>query len=477
MAQDNLAIASATTAVIKSMHDFAFTPQLIKELYHTYGAGFTIVDFLRKCAGRSIMVSGDSIKHQEEAYTHRTIKIGTVTPISIEEVSFTLDADDFDSQGNIYPRVGFNVLFGDTITGFTEARLTSIVGTAPNTVLTFKRYNTNAPTMSAQIAAGHIATGVEVTIGSSAFAPETRGTTPTTRGLFEREHFLQIFKEAIGFGGMELARQKWVEVQGVGLFNAELTRGEFLLDQQESMALWMGQQNNNSITQASAISGANNTVGKTIGVWDWIDRLGGEIGISSTGMDVDDLDAAAAYLKSQGITSDVVLVMGGGSFLRKAENNFIDKVNGTAGSLPESFLQAEHTLNGQPGMFLDFGFKLVKKSGILFCFVEDPILSNPKLLGNSHMKLEDAAMMFPMSMYKDPKSGLNLPNLYQAHAGLGGYSRKRIVGMFAGMDGFMQQNLNMPTISEIDGNNTHWLSNVGFPFMEANKALIIKRTS
>lgn len=477
MAVDNLTIANATTASIRSMHDFAFKPQVIQELQKTYGQGFTMIDFFRRAAGRSIMVSSESITHQEEVFTLRKIKIGTVTPVSNDEVSFTLDADDFDSQGNYYPRVGFNVIFGDTITGFTKARIQTIVGAAPNTLITCKRYNTNQPTMAALIAAGHIATGVEVSIVDSAFAVETGQPAGTTKGLVERTHYAQIMKETIKFGGMELAKQKWVDVEGIGLFNKELARGEFMLDVQENMALIMGQQNNNSITQTSSIDGKANTVHTNIGIWDWIDRLGGEIGISSTGMDTDDLDAAAAYLESQGITSDVVVVIGGGSFLRKAENNFITKATGAGGGLPDAFLQADHSIGASGGTFMDLGFKIVRKSGILFCFVKDPVLSNPYLLGNSHYKLEDAALMIPMSRYKDPSRGITLPNLYAGYVGLGGYSRKRIVGMLGGMDGFMKQAVNTPIISDVDGNSTYWLSHVMFPFMEANKSLIIKRTS
>ncbi len=234
MAVDNNVIANATTAGIRSIHDFQFKPSVMEGIYKTYGQGFSMVDFLRKAAGRSIMVSNESLTAEEQAYTHRTIKIGTVTAISADETSFTLDADDLDTLGNYYPRVGFNVVFGDTITGFTEARITTISSASPP-LLTFKRYNTSAPTMTAQISAGNIATGVEVVIGSSAYAVETGQPAATSVGSFEREFFAQIMKETIKFGGMELAKQKWVQVEGVGLYNLELTRAEFLLDLQEAM--------------------------------------------------------------------------------------------------------------------------------------------------------------------------------------------------------------------------------------------------
>jgi len=477
MAVNNEVIANATTAGIRSIHDFQFKPSVMEGIYKTYGQGFSMVDFLRKAAGRSIMVSNESLTAEEQAYTHRTIKIGTVTAISADETSFTLDADDLDTLGNYYPRVGFNVVFGDTITGFTEARITTISSASPPLV-TFKRYNTSAPTMTAQISAGNIATGVEVVIGSSAYAVETGQPAATSVGSFEREFFAQIMKETIKFGGMELAKQKWVQVEGVGLYNLELTRAEFLLDLQEAMALWMGQANNNSITQASSIDGKSNTVYKIKGVWNWIDELGGEIGIGATGMDTDDLDTAAAYFESVGITNDIVVVIGGGEFIRKAENNFIDKVQGTSGGLTDAFTYVDGAVfGGAPNITLNLGFKCVKKGGILFCFVKDPIFANPNLLGLPSMKMNDSAVMIPMTMVKDFKSGMTVPNLYSGYVGLGGYSRKRVVGMIGGMDGFMKQTMNMPIISEIDGNSTYWLSHTMFPFLEAYKGLIVKRTS
>jgi len=477
MAVNNEAIASATTAGIRSIHDFQFKPSIMQGIYHAYGQGFNMVDLLRKAAGRSIMVSNETLTAEEQAYTHRTIKIGTVTAISADQTSFTLDADDLDTLGNYYPRVGFTVLFGDTITGFTEARIVSISSASPP-LLTLTRYNTNSPTMTAQISAGNIATGVEVSIGASAFAVETGQPLATSVGTFEREFYAQIMKETIKFGGMELAKQKWVQVEGIGLYNLELTRAEFLLDLQEAMALWMGQANNNSITQVSSIDGKSNTVYKNKGIWQWIDELGGDIGIGATGMDTDDLDTAAAYFESVGITNDIVLVIGGGEFMRKAENNFIDKVQGTSGGLTDSFTYVDDNIfSGAPNMTLNFGFKCVKKGGILFCFVKDPMLANPTLLGNSNYKLNDSAVMLPMTMVKDFKTGFTVPNLYAGYVGLGGYSRKRVVGMLGGMDGFMKQTLNMPIISEIDGNSTYWLSHTMFPFLEAYKGLIIKRTS
>jgi hypothetical protein len=91
--------------------------------------------------------------------------------------------------------------------------------------------------------------------------------------------------------------------------------------------------------------------------------------------------------------------------------------------------------------------------------------------------LNDAAIAFPISMVKDAKQGIMVPNLEMHYVGIEGYSRERIAGGLAGMDGFMQQRLQLPLVSSIDANNFYWLANPLLTFMEANKGMIIRRSS
>ena len=74
------------------------------------------------------------------------------------------------------------------------------------------------------------------------------------------------------------------------------------------------------------------------GIWDWVDSLGGEIATASTGVSIDDMDTIAEYLESQGITTGAVLIVGGGQFMRNAENNFLDTTYGANGTIPASML-------------------------------------------------------------------------------------------------------------------------------------------
>ena len=178
-----------------------------------------------------------------------------------------------------------------------------------------------------------------------------------------------------------------------------------------------------------------------------------------------------------------MLVVHGGGYIRRVENSCVDYISNPGGEVTQGgglttdFIDKVSTSRGEPGLSLNIGFKTIKKGGILFVFHKLPILSNPYLFGISDYMLSDAAMLLPITWVKDKKSGLTIPNLSARYVGLGGYSRKRIVGTIGGMDGFAKQMFGNPIINEIDGNNTYWLSHVMFPFMEANKGMLHKRTA
>ena len=474
MAVDNLAIAKANAQDIRSLHSFEFKPSVMETLYRTYGNGYMALDFLRGIKGRKIQVPNSTVTHQEQNYTLRTITMGatvTLSGVAGDTVIFDLDADDLDSDGNYYPRVGFTVQFGTVVTGFIQGYISDISAGGANVNITCYPYDATATFL-----ATHCATGLEVPVMDSAFAPETDQPEPTSVASVERTHYLQIMKESIKFGGRELASQKWVNVDGIGWFNEELSRGEFMLDIQHESALIFGQPNTNTSVIKATSSLSSNTdapIQKNKGIWTWIDELGFDLTYTNAAsFTIDDFDTAAEYLESMGITNDVVFFPMGGGLYTRLENSGVDFVRGTTGSLNVNF-----TPNGVGGMMLNVGWDTIKKRGITFVPYNLPIFSNPNLFGITQSLLNDAGMMFPISSVKDGKNGVTIPNLYMGYQGLGGYSRERIVGTIGGMDGFARQMFGNPIISTIDANSTYWLSDCTFPFMEAWKGINVKRSS
>ena len=478
-ATDNLPIANATAHNIRSLHEFHFKKSTMQKLYKNYGDGFNTLDLLRTL-NRWDMVSNETMTYEEEGYDIRTITMAATVTLSGTpggNASFVLHADDLDSAYHYYPRKGFIVMTGDVINGFIQGRIEDITGTGTSTVtITIKPVDA-AKTFTSN----HVAIGKEVGIFDSAFGVETGQPVGTSKGYWERTFYAQIFKETLTFGGMELAKQKWVEVEGVGFFNKELARTEFNLDRQEESALLMGQSGAN-LSDTSLITGATVPVYKNKGVWTWIDELGGEMTYANTsGPSFDDLDEAAAYLEANGINDDIVFVLAGGNMYRKLETMSIDwwvdpTGSGTPhGAMTTDFLKKSFGADG--GLEIDVTFKAIKKSSILFVLYKLPAFTNPYQFGIPGYMLTDAAILLPMTKVRDGKSGITIPNLSANYVGINGYSRQRIVAPFAGMDGFHNQKSGDPIISQIDGNNTYWMSHVMFPFVEAFKGMLWRRSA
>lgn len=486
MAVDNLPIATGNTYALRSLHlqslhSWVHDPQIMQQIYKQYGNGFLMLDFLRSL-NRVTSVADEQLITAERPYMHRTVTLGSsVTISSDEQIIFDLDASDVDSSGRYYPREKFVITFGSTASavGLMQAIITDISTGGANVLITAKRLNASAPSFNDLDGEGMVSTGQEVAIGDSAFGTETGQPNPTSLGVVQRTHYSQIFKEALKFGGQELAKSSyWIDLQGDGWYNMELARAEFLLDLQLEMALVMGQTNTKALVDTTD-DGDSVPINKNKGVWTWIDELGGDVNYTGVGgFAITDLDSVSTYLKSKGITETTCLLLAGDVLMKDIENEAVDYVQGSGG-LPYTFTDAygDGMLSGKPNMLLNIGFKAIKKGGILFLLAPMNLFDNPYLMGISDYMLNAAGMVIPITTVKDVNSGLNIPNLSARYRGLGSYSRERVVGNFAGMDGYMQQKYGYPAISEIDQNKTHWLSEMMFPFVEAYKGLLIKRTS
>ena len=477
MAVDNQVVAAATSASIASLRSFQNMPEVDSQLHKLYGEGLLMVDFLHK-SGRSRPMASDTVSGEEEAFTHRTMKLGTIVTNAAGTATVKIDADDFDNLGNYYPRVGFSVMVGNTIVGFTECRISSIDTTAaPNTVFTLLRYNASAVGLDAHVYAGTLATGIELPITASAFGVGTGQPAPTNVGTIQRIFYPQIIKESLAFEGRQLVTQKWVAVNGgKQFFNKELLRAEFLMDAQEEMMALMGQTNTANLTQTSLISNTANVIGKVKGLYTWAEELGGDILIGSTGMSIDDLDTAESYLISKGISDSVVALFGGNSAIRKLMKNTIAKVQGTSGGLAGSPFVGEiqDKLFGGNAISVNFNVQVIKGSSITFVLIPTPIFSNPKFMGVSTTLLDDALVVLPLnqSVVSIDRQKMTVPNFERRYRSMDGMSRDRIVGTLHGMDG-----IGSPIVSSIDGSNTYWLSDVCYTIYEAYRLMLVKRSS
>lgn len=462
----------------KSIREYEFKPEYIPLIYKAYGEGFTLTALLDYIKGSGVVrpIGNDGLVHSiEETLFYRTMKIKTLSSVAADTVTFILDDDDVDANGNMYPRVNFTTTVGSAKNGFTKAIITAI-NTSTHAV-TIKRVDTTKPAFTTHQSNGDLAVGLELPVTDSAFAPETGQPSSVVSGSIRRSFPSQILKETLNIGGLEGARSRW-EFVGDNRINEDAMRAELRLMMQQEDVLLMGQQQNNSITQANKWS-ENISVSMGRGIWDWIDSLGGEVATGSTGMAMDDLDTVAEYLESQGISAGAVLIVGGGQFMRNAENNFLDTTYGTNGTMPASMLapMGAKFVDGYQDLAMHIGFKAIKKSGIVFYFMNLPAFSNPKRFGVSQFKLNNSGIVLPMEsvVISDPYSNdkVTIPNLVMDYVGMGGYSRQRVVATLAGMSGYMQK-FGYPVVDQYDADSMYWMSHIVPRFHQAYKAMLLK---
>ena len=472
MATNHLGIANAYSDAILGVSQLPFKPSVMTGLWKTYGQGYMALDFLTSLSGRKEIVSARTETAYEKNYRVRTVTMHTcVIAGGGGSATIVLDADDLDTSYNFYPRLYQKIQLGSVIDGFIQVQITGITGQGTATItLTVVPLDTTAVLTST-----YIADGKEVALMDTMFAPGTDQPAPTSVGYEIRTFYTQIMKESLKFEGGQLALQRWDNIQGMGWFNEELLEGNFLLRLQQELSLIMGQLNTQAtaLNQTSTTSGVSTKPQSNKGIYTWIDELGYDLTYAgATSFLIDDFYTAAEYLESKGITNDVVLFLMGGKLFSRLEKSGISFIKGTSGGLNVNF-----TPGGLGGMMLNLGFPQVTVRGITFVPYNLPIFNNPNLLGIPGYYLQDAGIMIPISMVKDMKSGFMVPNLSAKYLGLGSYNREEVVGTIAGMDGFGNKTLGFPTVSTIDQTATYWLTEVMFPFLEAYKGILVKRSS
>ena len=464
------AMAHNNTEYVRSLHDFAFKPEVVRKLYSMYGSGFMLMDEIRNAAGREVVVSAEEATTQIEDFFVNTIttygsSTGGATAGAVGYI--VLASTSLDADYNYYAREHFSVYTGNAENGFVECRMGTPVVTNGGATVTIP-----ITPYDVTKTIGTIATGTELMIGASAFANETHQPAGTSSGLYEHTFEAQLFKETKGFGGAEMAMQKWVYVEGIGLYNQEFTRGEYLLDQQIEAAYLMGQPNTNSVTQVSAVDGKALKVRKIKGIWPTIDELGGDLTWNTSGgFPTTKFASITDYMMSQGIATDVVQLFLGLNLFRQMEEDLVDWTkDNSIGATDYTKTLADRLFDGRTDRVLDYGFNMFKKDGILYVMKDLAAFNNPKQFGVAGYNLKGSGFVIPMGTVKDKKTGFNIPNLQARYVGLGEFSRKRVVRVLDGMSGFKNT-----AVNDIDANNTYWLSHLMLIFEEANKCMLIKQ--
>ena len=454
------AIAQPTSYnIVTSTEAATLMPQVVSDLWLGYGQGLTLLDTLEYgFKDRSELVPAESWDAWLENFPLRTMTVGSSVTVSTTPgglASFTLDADDLTANYDYLPRK-YQQCFVGTPGNYVACRIENIVPQSSASPIIYVAPASSSVTLDAS----YISTGVVFALGGITMPVESGPTTPTKPSYDKVTFYTQVQKEASGFGGMELARQKWFNVDGGYLFSRDTMQKEWQIKSGMNMSLLLGQQTTNPLcVNVSDLDSTTNIPNKTnIGLWEWGKLRGWDNTFNTvTGFKVTDLDAVGEYYRSVGCSAQDVLVEMGGGLGVQIENSCKEYITGSTGALNDLFTP------GGDNKDLKIGFKSIYKNGYTFILQQDHTFNNPNMLKNL---MYNAALFIPMTTVKNGgdafgSAGGYGPNLSIKYVGLRTYSRKMIVGKLGGMDGYMNQAFGLPILHGSDFNQTNWLTQWG----------------
>ena len=437
------------TEAWKSIYSLYFPPDIWNEWYEKYGGGFKVLDFINM-VGRTSQVSNREFTHFEDGVDHRvaTTLAETATGIAGATISFDLIATDYDTGGNGPLRQHFTVYVPADYqpAAIDVPRAYVVTGIAGSG--SAQTYTCTPLSSDSQISTA-IPASTELMIGASVFAPGTGQPAGQTIGTYSRDHATQIIKESCGFEGGAVAHRNYREVVdragNPGLFDRGNVETEFRLDRQLDSAIFIGEENDNSLTQTSQFGGTPSRQG-TKGLWNWMAELAQEKNYTGE-FDMDDFDDIKPLLQSQGVNGATVMFGYGSNLGLNVENGVLSGVKEWSGG---------SDLLSQGNAYFDVEFTGIKKNGVKFMCQEMISFANPNALGNDSYDFSDSGFMMPVtdvSVTNPQGAKMTVPNLSVAYLNHAGEDRTRFISTVAGMNG-----MGFDAKNEYDGTNLYMLS-------------------
>lgn len=453
---DNYAVASLYTEQVESMHDF-FKPQAISTLFQKYGFGQYMPMFqIFRSLGKEEAIANDSWFGWEEEWYHREINVKTATSEGSAgaSVQITLAADDHDSKGNSYPRVGGIVFVKDT---YQQLHIVAKDVTTPSAHVLTLRPSKTTETVPA------FAEGQVLIIASNAWGAGTDQPEGTVVGATKKTFYAQIFKETIGAEGSQLVKEKWFDRMEDGSnvkswYSPGYMRGEYLMALAMDGQFTWGDETDN-VTVASGEAGAGNANKTTKGLYRHASEGGKALDYTAGSFDPTDMDAVGLYYKSQGITSAYSFGWIGNEFNNDIENGLVSYLANTGVDYTNT---VNNVFNGENDMAVGIGFDVLKKGSVVHMLKPMDAWSNPKTFGAEGYDMPKRGLFTPLSKFVDPKSQAKLSNIATRYRAMDGYSRRFEIWTVRGAGNGLK-------VISIDKTNTFFRAHLGLQAFKTNQ--------
>jgi len=479
MATDNMPIARYTSSDIATTFEvFANKQQVWPELRKSFGQGILTFDIISTLKGSDEFVASETFEVHEELPPFRTMTIGDTVSggaASADAITFNLDVGDVDTYFHYYPRTGQSFWAGSANL-MVEMVIHTVTATGDTKGATIVAYKKDSSANTTWHPEDFIKTGQTFALSPAVNAGHgTAATTPTHTGYQHFDYYTQILKDSLGFENAEFARERFVEYEGIGLYNREVARMDTNLDAAMEAAIMFGNKTTNAaLVQTSLADSTSVKVYGSEGIWTWNTSRGYTLDYTNaTDFTIEHFYELAEFGESVGLPASTWMVDSGGDLLRRIEKSCKSYITNATGSLNEMF-----TPDAEGGMKdLTVGFKHITIGGQTMILKSNYIMNNPYLFGIEGYGLKDAAAVYPIGMARDGKTGAMVPNLRVVYRGLGQFKdRKRVFAPFLGVGG-PKGMFGSPVVLEGDISKIHALTEFGVAYMDAWKGVRIVNTS
>jgi len=468
--------AAAWTQKYYSIYDFELVPQIWKTLYSKYGDAFGYFEFLN-AIGQTMSVKGRNMKVFETGSLERPFKLGSAIATGGvgASISFTLDATDYDANGNSPLRVGSTILipraYQTNTTKDYSYRVMTKSSDADPVYVAYPFDRTGTSFTAAQIAI-QIPAGTQLAITGDSWGTGTGQPASTTSGSAQRTYYTGINKETFKIEGGLLAQENYLDPMplkdgGSSVYNKGMFQTEFFLNAKMNHTIWTGEYPDNPLMVQTNVFGESVPVLGTRGLNDWLELLAQEQNYFDK-YEIADLNDVDSLLISNGVTSQEIFWPQGDLLYRDVEESGLDFLKEYSST---DLMKTVGEIN--------VGFRAFTKLGHTFLTKKMANLSNPNTYGLSAYSDNYRSMGFMIPVGKELSvklgedgSPIKMGNLTIGYLNDKGENRQRIVQVVAGVNGMGHQATN-----EYDAVNCYMLTEWMLMAVKMNQAILIKKSS
>lgn len=442
-------------------------------LIERYGYGDRIFDYI-DMANQTTTIRNRQLRVFEEGTMEATIKIGTAiaTGAAGANITFKVDVDDIDANGNVPVRASDNIIIPGVYQTSGEDRgyriSTITKNSAVDVDIVAVPYN-NAGTFATAAQIGMtVPADTILCINGGQSGIGTGQPDGKTRSWFERTYETSIIKESVNYEGGVGGYQSWIDsnnwafkdIGGGKSVAAYLgtTQMEFDFMKKKAASVFFSETNDNTALTETSQSNGTNAIPSTKGIWNWAEEAGQDLVYSNT-FDIEDMADVRDLLRAQLVTCTDVMFWTGPTLDRQIEAANL--------GYTQSYSGGSDLIKNMEN--LGVRFKSFLYNGLTFNFKSCADFENVQRYGGDAYDFVKRGLMYPMTTGKtrfgNQESEMT-PNFLIGYMEDNGVRRENILRILDGMTGISDV-----AVNEFDARNVYMLSELANIVLRPNQLI------